>query len=302
MGTGTSIFIREWLRKILLLILLPVAFLGRGDIYEEYIERFSEVATEEQDAYGIPASVTLAQGILESSAGRSRLATEGNNHFGIKCHKEWKGETMRQDDDAPNECFRVYTTPEESYRDHSLFLWRERYKPLFNLEITDYKGWATGLKKLGYATDPNYADRLITIIERYSLFMFDTAEGRGVDETAVFIRDALGATHHVRKSNGLHYVVALPGDTYESIAKELGMKPKILMKYNDADGKTKITPWEEVYLEEKNDSPPSGIDTATLGDNETLRDIAQRYGMKLSKLKSLNRTVKKKPGALLRLK
>lgn len=288
--------------KGLVLLFFLLSLTAKADLYEEYIERFSEVATEEQDAYGIPASITLAQGILESSAGRSALAVKGNNHFGIKCHKDWEGRTMRQDDDAPNECFRVYSSPEESYRDHSLFLKRERYRPLFKLDITDYKSWANGLKTLGYATDPNYADRLITIIERYSLYTFDTPEGRGVDETAAFIRDALGATHPVRKSNGLHFVVALPGDTYESIAKELGMSKKKLMKYNDADSKTQISAWEEVYLEEKNELPPEGIDTATLGENETLRDVAQRYGMQLNKIKSLNKSVKKRPGALLRLR
>lgn len=273
----------------------------KADVYEDYIRLFSHLAIEQQEEFGIPASVTLAQGILESSAGRSRLATKGNNHFGIKCHKDWKGSSMRQDDDAPNECFRVYHSPEESYRDHSLFLKRDRYKPLFELDPTDYKGWALGLKKCGYATDPNYADRLITIIERYGLFTYDSALG-DADETVMFIKSTLGATHRVRKTNGLHYIVALPDDTYESIAKELGMNVKKLMKYNDADKNTIIKPWEEIYLEEKNDMATGEQETAMIGEGETMRDLAQRYGIKLKKLKSINKSVKSTPGTVVKLK
>ena len=137
-----------------------------ADPYEVYIETYCRLAVEHQEEYGIPASITLAQGLLESGAGRSRLAKEGNNHFGIKCHKEWKGKKMLRDDDAPNECFRVYNTAEESFADHSKFLRRTRYQKLFSLPVTDYKSWARGLRECGYATDPNYAARLITIIER----------------------------------------------------------------------------------------------------------------------------------------
>ena len=186
--------------------------------YEEYIERYSALAVDHQNEYGIPASITLAQGLLESAAGRSRLASKGNNHFGIKCHKEWKGKTMLRDDDARDECFRVYSSVEESFADHSRFLRRDRYKRLFDLDVTDYQGWARGLRKCGYATDPNYAARLITIIERYSLYVFDTTEGRNVEETVAFIADHLVKSHPVRRSRGLHYVVGTPGDTYSSIA------------------------------------------------------------------------------------
>lgn len=290
------------LRLILVLILLAPVVSSRADHFEDYIERFSSLAIEQQQEFGIPASVTLAQGILESSAGRSTLATKGNNHFGIKCHKEWSGETMTRSDDAPNECFRVYHSPEESYRDHSLFLKRDRYKTLFQLEVTDYAGWAVGLKSCGYATDPNYADRLITIIERYSLYNFDTPDGHPIDETAEFIKELLGASHPVRKTHGLHYVVALPGDTYESIAKELGLKTKKLRAFNDATKKTEIKEWEEVYLQEKNEIPPAGVSSATIGEGESMRSIAQRYGMKLSVVKSLNNKAKDRPGTVLKLK
>lgn len=270
--------------------------------YEQYIDTWCALAMEHQEQYGIPASITLAQGLLESAAGRSALATKGNNHFGIKCHKEWKGKKMYRDDDSPNDCFRVYNTAEESFLDHSKFLKRQRYSPLFKLEITDYQGWAKGLRKCGYATDPNYAARLITIIERYSLYLYDTAGGRDVEETAAYIRDMLVATHPVRRTRGLHYVVATPGDTYASIAKELHIKKKKLLKYNDVKKDGEIRPWQEVYLEEKLTEAPDGVETVTIGEGETMHSVAQRYGMRLDVVKKLNPRVKDTPGSVLRLR
>ena len=146
----------------------------------DYIEKYKEIAMKEMVKYKIPASITLAQGILESGNGKSKLATKGNNHFGIKCHSDWRGKTMRMDDDAPNECFRVYKTAEESYRDHSKFLRNsQRYASLFDLKITDYKAWAKGLKKAGYATLPTYAPVLINLIETYDLQKYDEMVVKG---------------------------------------------------------------------------------------------------------------------------
>ena len=141
---------------------------------EDYILNYKDVAIDKMRVYGIPASITLAQGILESGSGNSELARKANNHFGIKCHKDWKGKTFHMDDDAKNECFRKYKSPDESYRDHSLFLTtRDRYADLFELDITDYRGWARGLKKAGYATNPKYPQLLIKIIEENRLYEFD---------------------------------------------------------------------------------------------------------------------------------
>ena len=142
----------------------------------DYIERFKTVAVHEMNKYGIPASITLAQGLLESGNGNSSLALQANNHFGIKCNTDWKGGTIYKDDDAVGECFRVYNTPEESYRDHSEFLLRKRYAALFQLDRDDYKGWAYGLKQAGYATNPRYAELLISLIERYDLQQYDRGE------------------------------------------------------------------------------------------------------------------------------
>lgn len=304
MMTGKMFSKMPFLRKAAATVLAAMAASGAAASgpYEEYIGRYLPLALEHQEEYGIPASITLAQGLLESAAGRSTLARVGNNHFGIKCHKGWKGATMLRDDDTRGECFRVYATPEESFKDHSLFLKRPRYSPLFNLDVTDYQGWAKGLRECGYATDPNYAARLIAIIERYSLYSYDTAASGDARETAAFIRDVLVRSHPVRRTRGLHYVVATPGDTYKSIAKEFNIKTKKLMKYNDAKSDRGIKAWEEVYLEEKLDEAPEGMTAATIGEGESMHSLSQRLGMKMKKLKALNKKAKDCPGTELRLR
>lgn len=148
----------------------------KSDAASSYIERYKDVAIAEMNAYGIPASITLAQGLLESGNGNSILATQANNHFGIKCTSAWSGKTILKDDDAKNECFRVYKTPEESFRDHSEFLRRKRYTFLFELDRNDYEGWAKGLKKAGYATNPRYPELLTSLIRRYTLDQYDRKE------------------------------------------------------------------------------------------------------------------------------
>lgn len=152
----------------------PIKVMSNKDKIIAYIALYSPIAQKEMKSYGIPASITLAQGILESGMGYGRLAVEGNNHFGIKCHKEWNGKRIYHDDDKKGECFRVYKDPENSFRDHSLFLRdRSRYAFLFDIKINQYKAWAKGLKKAGYATDPKYPDKLISLIERFDLTRFD---------------------------------------------------------------------------------------------------------------------------------
>lgn len=269
----------------------------------DYIERFAPVAMAEQEAHGIPASITLAQGILESASGRSALAREANNHFGIKCGSGWTGGTTLRSDDAPDECFRAYGSPEESFADHSRFLLRPRYAALFDLDVTDYAAWARMLRKCGYATDPNYAARLIAIIERYALYAFDSGGSlKAAEENAAFIMDTLRATHPIRRSRGLHYVVAAPGDTYQSIASELGLDGAVLARLNDAGcAECDIRPWEEVYLQEKLDSGPAGVKKATIGQDETMRTVAQRYGIRLARIVELNPKAADKPGTRLKL-
>ncbi len=160
----------------------PIKTIGENTLVnkysaQDYIERFKAIAIKEMNSYGIPASITLAQGILESGNGNSSLARDANNHFGIKCNSEWKGRTILKDDDEKDDCFRVYNNPEESFRDHSEFLKRKRYAALFELDKNDYRGWAMGLKEAGYATNPRYAELLITLVDRYDLSKYDRSEG-----------------------------------------------------------------------------------------------------------------------------
>ena len=200
---------------------------SRNKQYEEYIKKYRDLAVEEMKRYHIPASITLAQGLLESGAGQSELARKSNNHFGIKCGGDWRGKTVRHDDDARGECFRAYKHPKESYEDHSKFLVnRPRYASLFKLQITDYKGWARGLKKAGYATNPRYADQLIGIIELYDLHKYDTKGGlKWMKENP--------NPHQPYIANDLLYIVVRSGDSWKSISKEFDISQKKLRKYKD---------------------------------------------------------------------
>lgn len=296
------------MNRISTLILLVAVCLGvngqtTDKLYRDYIATYAPLAMRQHEAHGIPASITLAQGLLESAAGRSTLATRGNNHFGIKCHSNWNGETMLRNDDAPDECFRVYASAEESYNDHSRFLKGKRYARLFTLDPTDYAGWARGLRECGYATDPNYAMRLITIIERYGLYAYDSEAMRQAEATAAYIFEHLSRTHPVRKSRGLHYVIASPGDTYKSIAKEFGVKERDLARCNDASGHHgEIRAWEEVYLESKHEQGPPGVSSATIGEDESMHSVAQRYGIRMEALRKLNPNASDEPGQRLRLR
>lgn len=302
------------LSKAILLILtvlcLAPAHLSRAaakpDPYRDYIATYAEMARQQQRLHGIPASITLAQGLLESRAGQSTLASQGNNHFGIKCHSSWQGRTLLRSDDAPDECFRAYDSPQESFEDHSLFLHGRRYLPLFDLDPADYAAWATTLRQCGYATDPNYAERLISIIERYRLFEFDldyspSSAAQAAD--ADFILNHLKNSHPVRRTRSLHYVIALPGDSYASIAREFNLDPALLASFNDAaDTSAPIRDWEEVFLQPKLSSPPKGVNQITIGEDESIHSVAQRYALTVEFIRSLNPDAADRPGTTLRLK
>lgn len=287
--------------SILFLTTTLHTFTCSADVYTDYIEQYSEMAVEQQQLHCIPASITLAQGLLESAAGRSTLAVKGNNHFGIKCHKGWEGDTMLRNDDAANECFRVYENVSQSYDDHSRFLLRKRYAPLFELDPLDYAGWAQGLRQCGYATDPNYASRLITIIERYALYLLDSPSGREAEENSLFIQSALAASHPVRRYRGLHYVIAAPGDSYKSLAKEFKIEEKKLLLYNDMKHNKKIKDWEEVYLEPKHEEGPENVQSAVIGEGESIHSLSQRYGMRMEVLLQLNPGVSDRAGSRLKI-
>ena len=263
---------------------LEVTAQAPNKTYLEYINKYKDEAIRQQKRYKIPASITLAQGLLESGAGNGKLAKESNNHFGIKCHGVWEGEKVYHDDDEKGECFRKYDDPMQSYEDHSLFLTsRPRYAELFELEITDYKGWANGLKKCGYATDKAYASKLIGIIELYNLNLYDK-EALNKREKKSFVEKK----HTLYKSWELLYIEAYEGDTFEAIGNEFGIKARKLAKYNDLPKDAILKNGMVIYLEEKNKYSKRGYKYHIIKEGESLHSIAQKYGMKLSSIYSLN--------------
>lgn len=259
-------------------------------VYQQYIEIYKDLAIEQMKKYNIPASITLAQGLLESSAGRSTLATMGNNHFGIKCH-DWKGPTMLRDDDAPNECFRVYSNPRASYEDHSKFLQRPRYQSLFRLKVTDYRGWANGLKACGYATSPTYATNLINIIEAYRLYQYDTQKSY---DTFVINHSVASAKvelkgqqpHRLYSYNKNYYVIARRGDTFASLSKELGVSAYKLALYNERDLVDMLADGDIVYLCKKQKHVVKEYRGRyhVVKNGESLYTIAQHYGVRLARI------------------
>jgi len=258
--------------------------------YLTYIEKYHSLAEKQQKLHNIPASIILAQGLLESSAGQSYLSQRANNHFGIKCNNDWTGETIYWDDDEKNECFRRYKSVSESYEDHSLFLKkRQRYAFLFQLDPTDYQGWAFGLKNAGYATDPAYAYKLISIIENYNLQRFDKAEFKEATiATSDIYRLSAYISHKVFKNNGVPYVVATPCDTYENIAEEFSLEEERLRNYNEVDAEAELIAWEKVYIRPKKNKASKNHPIHVVQEGESMHSIAQEYGIKTEKLYKLN--------------
>jgi flagellum-specific peptidoglycan hydrolase FlgJ len=302
-----------------------------------YIDTYKDIAISEMRRTGVPASITLAQGMLESDFGRSRLSKEGNNHFGIKCHNGWDGATIYHDDDKKNDCFRRYANPKESYSDHSDFLKSgSRYSFLFNLPPTDYKAWANGLKKAGYATNPNYANLLIKKIEDYQLYVFDQAlsaqkDKRNKDiaksssgkadkssemkkqenvsamnkqEEASLLASAdegviIARPGRIKENNRIQYIIVKDGDTVEKIEKEFGLLKWELLKYNELEQGFRPEPGQILYLQPKRDKAEAGKEYYTASAGETYYLISQRFGIKLRSLYQMNRVsedAEPKPG------
>lgn len=269
---------------------------------EQYIEKYNDLAVEAMENFGIPASITLAQGILESNNGNSYLARKANNHFGIKKH-DWTGPTVKRDDDKKNEEFRKYNHPYESFADHAKFLTtRDRYAFLFELNVTDYKGWAHGLKKAGYATDPRYAGHLIKIIEDNELYLFDSGvnvqfssseriaterERRRVTNVDRFVIEPY-ALHQIYSNNKVKYVKVKPGDTFKSISQEFDLRDWELYKYNDLEDNARLSPGQLLYIQPKRYRARE-VEYHTVAENETMYSISQRYGLRLKWLYTRNR-------------
>ena len=251
---------------------------------KQYITKYSALAVKQMRQYKIPASITLAQGILESNNGNSKLAVKANNHFGIKCHG-WEGKKIFEDDDKKNECFRKYKSPLESFKDHSLFLNKySRYAFLFDYKITDYKSWARGLKKAGYATNKKYPELLIKIIEDNKLNIFDDK-----DVEIEFISEIRNIYMH---PNRIKYVKSENQDTYMTIAKDLNLKLRQLQKYNDSKETNILAEGTIVFIQPKRKK--GKVKIHTYNKNESLISISQFYGVKLKSLKKRNDLILKK--------
>ena len=286
-----------------LILISNVYYISAAQDNEAYIEKYSKIAMREMNDYGIPASITLAQGILESAAGTSRLAVQANNHFGIKCHNDWSGEKIYHDDDKNDECFRKYDQAEQSFIDHSQFLKdRPRYSFLFELDKTDYKAWAKGLKEAGYATDPNYPTRLINLIEKYELYNYDkqsfTSTEEGVKTPAKQPKE--------KNESGLKFVYVQKGESYYTIAAKYYLPFDIIYTYNDVDRKTR-QPEEGtiVYLQKKKKKVTWGDGLHVVAKGESMHDISQKYGIRLHSLYDLNKMPydsKAEVGQLLKLR
>jgi len=284
---------------------------------EEYIDQYKSIAIKEMELFHIPASITLAQGILESANGNSALARYANNHFGIKCHKGWNGKTHHMDDDAKDECFRKYNDPFESFKDHSIFLsTRDRYAFLFALEITDYKGWSRGLKKAGYATNPKYPQLLIKIIEDYQLYRFDdpnyqaiainkkTKRKNAQSTSEDFKSITIGANNRaIFSNNDVKFIYARKGDNFYNIAKDFNIYTWQVFRYNDLKKKDHVYEGQMIYLEKKKNKATQNYHIVEPG--ETLHDISQHYGIRLKKLckyNSLDKNAKLFPDQKLKLR
>ena len=264
--------------------------------YWSYIDKYKDWAIEQMHQYHIPASITLAQGLLESNAGRSRLATQANNHFGIKVGGSWTGPYIVQSDDAPNDRFRKYKSARDSYIDHSKFLQGKRYQGLYRLSQTDYKGWARGLKAAGYATNPAYAEALIRVIEMYNLHQFDKGKHR-TPKTVAAAASAVGGDdffqrHVVYRNNKNYFIIVEPGDDMASISKGTGVSLRKLRRYNELPRDYVPTAGDLIYLQKKRKCASREFRKNPIHIvevNQSLHDIAQLYGIRLKYLYKLNK-------------
>ena len=261
--------------------------------YWSYIDKYKDWAIEQMNQYHIPASITLAQGLLESNAGRSRLATQANNHFGIKVGSTWTGPYIVQSDDRPDDRFRKYKSARDSYIDHSKFLQGKRYQELFRLSITDYKGWARGLKAAGYATNPAYADALIRVIEMYDLHQFDTGKYRKTAKTVTPVQtDDFFASHTIYRRNKIDFFIVEVGDDMATISQKTGISLRKLYKYNDLPRDYAPTAGDLIYLQKKRKCASREFRKNPIHIvevNQSLFDIAQLYGIRLESLCKLNK-------------
>ncbi len=278
------------------------------DDYERYVLTYYPIAVEQMEKHNIPASITLAQGLLESGAGKSKLSRSSNNHFGIKADKSWNGKRTSAMDNGRLCYFRKYENVRDSYEDHSRFLAnRQRYAFLFKLDKDNYKGWAKGLKKAGYAEDPAYPGKLISLIERYGLQRYDSYTMKKIKKSdgVAFENYEKSSGRTIYKSNGLLYIIGNTGDTFKSLSKETGVSRRKLVKYNDFYANYIIKAGDIIYLEKKNSKAGKEYPTHVVQQGESLHSISQKYGIKMDKLYKRNAQIAEKGikvGDIIRLR
>ncbi len=281
-----------FLVAFLLTAVTSTAQMKWNERYQQYINQYKDIAIEQMLRWKVPASITLAQGIFESGAGQGDLVRRSNNHFGIKCHG-WTGRTVYKDDDAKNECFRAYDSAFDSFEDHSRFLATgQRYRSLFSLKTTDYKGWARGLKAAGYATNPQYADRLIELIQLYKLYELDKAKGydKFMAQHAKDHSVSGQPLHPIKIYNKNYYLYARRGDTFRSIGEEIGISYKKIAKYNERDRDDRLQEGEIIWLKKKQKKAPKDYKKRLhyVRQGESMYSIAQSYGIRLKSLYKMN--------------
>ena len=281
----------------------------------DYVNTYKDAAIVEMKRSGIPASITLAQGMLESENGNSRLTREGNNHFGIKCH-DWSGQGIYKDDDSRNECFRKYKSADESFRDHTDFLLsRQRYSSLFEYKTTDYKNWAKGLKKSGYATNSKYDNLLIKIIEENRLHQFDqdyvSSNRKRINQTVKKKTDSsegdirINLNRPIFKRNNIEYMVVRNGDSFEKLSRELEMLIWEIFKYNELSKDSILREGQILYLQPKHRRAERGKETHIVLKGESVYSISQLFGVKSKLLRRHNHLSEKEelnPGDVINLR
>ncbi len=301
---------------VLTFLLLSVSVFSQMTA-EQYIAKYAGMAVKEMKRSGVPASITLSQGMLESGNGNSYLAKEGNNHFGIKCHT-WTGDKIYADDDAKGECFRKYESVEDSYKDHSDFLKNNsRYHFLFELKITDYEGWAKGLKKAGYATSPTYAENLIKLIEKYELNKYDSGEVKQTESDKAERRrnrnnnqtaDDFNINPYINEiltNNNVPYILVKDSLPLRELSAQLDLMNWQLAKYNDLDKDAGVVTGEPIYIKPKRNKADKQHETYILQSGETLRDVSQKFAVKLKKIYKYNNLeigTEPAPGTVLNLR
>ncbi len=330
--------LRKAIVSTIFILVSLVAIAQTKTTREEYVQKYKHIAIDHMERYGIPASITMAQGILESGTGNSVLALKSNNHFGIKCKKGWTGGKVYHDDDAKDECFRSYESVEESYRDHAEFLDNgQRYDSLFRHSPDDYKSWARGLKAAGYATAPDYAERLIKIIEQSGLNYLDQPNGgelysafiRGehigeevgkelvaeqkpatpvvttptegtIDPNNYHVTVNAHMGYNVYVVNLSNYILAKEGDTLESIGEKFQVSKNNLRRFNDFSKSRKLSEGEIVFITHKKNMWAERSLTHTVVKGDTLHEISQKYGIRLKSLRKLNK-IKRKDANLIKI-